>query len=99
MGEDANQHIGNEQNIHPPEDVFAHIFDIKGNICDANLDQMIIGMSVDQLRNVHYSIGVAGGIQKSLAILGALRGRLINILVTDQNTAQDILEKDHIFFA
>jgi len=60
---------------------------------------MIIGMSVEQLRNVYYSIGVAGGIQKSIAILGALRGKLINILVTDHNTALDILEKDDFFFA
>lgn len=80
-------------------DVFAHIFDIKGDIIDLDLDQMIIGMNVEQLRKVHYSIGVAGGVQKSLAILGALRGHYVNILVTDHNTALDILEKDEIFFA
>jgi deoxyribonucleoside regulator len=80
-------------------DVFAHIYDIKGDICDPDFDKMIIGMNVAQLRKVHYSIGVAGGVQKSLAILGALRGQYINILVTDQNTALDILEKDEIFFA
>jgi DNA-binding transcriptional regulator LsrR (DeoR family) len=80
-------------------DVFAHIFDIQGTICDSTLDQMLIGMDVQRLKNVQYSIGVAGGVQKSIAILGALRGRFINVLVTDHNTALDILEKDDILFA
>jgi len=46
---------------------------------------------------VRYSLGVAGGTNKSLAILGALRGKLINILITDFATASDILEKDDMF--
>jgi deoxyribonucleoside regulator len=75
-------------------DVFAHFFDIGGRICDTELEQQIIGMGIEQLKHVRYSFGVAGGLHKSLAILGALRGHLINILVTDHETACDILEKD-----
>jgi deoxyribonucleoside regulator len=77
-------------------DVFAHFFDITGRICDTELEQRIIGMGIEQLKKVRYSIGVAGGVHKSLAILGALRGRLINILVTDYATATDILDKDAV---
>jgi len=75
-------------------DIFAHFFNIQGRICDTELEERIIGMGIDQLKNVRYSIGVAGGTQKSLAILGALKGKLINILVTDYATACDLLEKD-----
>jgi DNA-binding transcriptional regulator LsrR (DeoR family) len=77
-------------------DVFAHFFDSQGNICDAELEERIFGMSVAQLRNTRYSIGVAGGMHKSLAVLGALRGRLINVLITDHVTAQEILKEDKI---
>ena len=37
------------------------------------------------------AIGIAGGLRKFEAIRGALRGRLINILVTDQFTAERLL--------
>ncbi len=53
-------------------------------------------MNLDDLKKVRYTIGVAGGIQKTLAILGALRGGLINTLITNLATANDILEKDLI---
>ncbi|MGE5529516.1 MAG: sugar-binding domain-containing protein, partial [Patescibacteria group bacterium] len=33
----------------------------------------------------------AGGARKVTPILGGLRGRLMNVLVTDENTAQQIL--------
>lgn len=75
-------------------DVFGHFFDVHGAICDTELENRLIGMSVSQLKKVRFSIGVAGGLHKSLAVLGALRGKLINILVTDLQTARDILEKD-----
>ncbi|MEZ4518109.1 MAG: sugar-binding domain-containing protein [Chloroflexota bacterium] len=36
-------------------------------------------------------IGVAGGEVKAEAIAGALRGRLINVLITDSSAAEQIL--------
>ncbi|HEY9805551.1 MAG TPA: sugar-binding domain-containing protein [Candidatus Obscuribacterales bacterium] len=38
-------------------------------------------------------IGVAGGVKKAEAILAALRGKLINGLITDEAAAQAILAK------
>jgi deoxyribonucleoside regulator len=78
-------------------DIYGHFFNINGQCCDPEIEERIIGMSIDQLKEVRYSIGVAGGTHKSLAILGALRGKLINILVTNYATASDILEKDDMF--
>jgi DNA-binding transcriptional regulator LsrR (DeoR family) len=75
-------------------DIFAHFFDLQGRICDADLEERILGMSVSQLRGVRASIGVAGGTHKTLAVLGALRGQLINVLITDDATARGVLEMD-----
>ena len=44
-------------------------------------------MSLEQLSKVSRTVGVAGGSRKYAAILGALRGHWINILVTDHFTA------------
>jgi deoxyribonucleoside regulator len=75
-------------------DIFAHFFDIEGAVCNGELGERIIGLSTAQLQNIRYSIGVAGGLHKSRAILGALRGKLVNFLVTDYATAEDILTRD-----
>lgn len=75
-------------------DVFSHFFDIHGRICDSSLSGRLIAMPVQSLLKVPYSIGVAGGKLKSDAIFGALKGKLINILVTDSSAAERILEKE-----
>jgi DNA-binding transcriptional regulator LsrR (DeoR family) len=95
-------HLSNEDLLRLKErkavgDIFGHFFDINGNLCDRETEERLVGMNIDQLKKVRYSIGVAGGTYKSLAILGALRGHLINILATDYATAYDILEKDAVF--
>jgi DNA-binding transcriptional regulator LsrR (DeoR family) len=48
-------------------------------------------MNLDQLRRVKRAVGIAGGKQKLSAIRGALRGRLINVLITDHFTAEHLL--------
>lgn len=73
-------------------DVFSHFFDISGNICDSSLSGRLIAMSVGDLLKVPYSIGVAGGQLKAEAILGAIRGGYINIIVTDSSAAEKILK-------
>jgi DNA-binding transcriptional regulator LsrR (DeoR family) len=75
-------------------DIFAHFFDIEGRIRDAEMEDRIMGINTSQLKNVQYSIGVAGERHKSPAILGALRGKLINFLITDHATAKDVLARD-----
>ena len=73
-------------------DILLRFFDRYGTELDENLlTNHVISMSLSQLRNVERAIGIAGGLRKFEAIRGALRGRLINILVTDQFTAERLL--------
>jgi DNA-binding transcriptional regulator LsrR (DeoR family) len=51
----------------------------------------VIGMSIPDLRKIKTVIGIAGGKNKVAAICGALTGRLVDVLVTDEQTAQGIL--------
>jgi deoxyribonucleoside regulator len=73
-------------------DVFSHFFDIHGEICDSSLNGRLVAMPVESLKKVPYSIGVAGGKLKAEAILGALRGKYVNILITDDTAAEKILK-------
>jgi DNA-binding transcriptional regulator LsrR (DeoR family) len=73
-------------------DVFSHFFDIDGKERDGRLANRLMAMSLDQIRRVPYVIGIAGGQDKVRAVLGALRGRLISALVTDNGTAEGVVK-------
>lgn len=73
-------------------DICLRFFDATGAPVATPLNDRVIGMKLDQLRNVKRSVGIAGGKQKLNAIRGALQGRLINVLITDHFTAQHLLE-------
>ncbi|MFD3488633.1 sugar-binding transcriptional regulator [Streptomyces sp. NPDC058665] len=72
-------------------DVCARYFDADGNSVDAPFNDRLIGIEPDQLRAVERRIAVAGGMDKVAAIRGAVRGRWINILVTDVDVARELL--------
>lgn len=68
-------------------------FDAQGTPCNSPLDNRIVGISLDELRRIPVKIGLAGGENKVEAIIGALRGGYINVLITDEITARDLLDR------
>lgn len=69
-------------------DVCLNFFDEFGVTVADELIERIIGISEEELRAVPRRIAVAGGPQKTDAIIAACRGRWVNVLVTDQFTAE-----------
>jgi DNA-binding transcriptional regulator LsrR (DeoR family) len=63
----------------------------KGEHVPNKIDERIVRISPDRLKSVKNVIGVAFGKRKLPVIIGALRGGLINILFTDEETAKDII--------
>jgi DNA-binding transcriptional regulator LsrR (DeoR family) len=57
----------------------------------SRFDERVIAISLDRLRQVPRSVGVAGTPEKLDAIRGALEGRLVNVLVTDHFTAERLV--------
>lgn len=72
-------------------DVCGRYFDIHGAMCDLELHERIIGVQSETLRRVPLSIGVAGGVGKSEALLGAMRAGLVSVVITDEECAKDLL--------
>jgi deoxyribonucleoside regulator len=68
-----------------------YIYDINGNKLDVEQNKKLIGIDLNTVRHAQYSIGIVTGKLKVEAILGALRGKYINVLVTDDDTATKIL--------
>ena len=61
-----------------------------GEIRDVFGDNRVFGIKLERLRSIPTVVGIASGKRKRKAILGALRGRWINVLVTDQFTAESL---------
>ncbi|CAH2713647.1 Deoxyribonucleoside regulator [Neobacillus rhizosphaerae] len=74
-------------------DICSRFFDRKGEICNESLDERTLGVNLGDLRKKEYSILVAGGPHKIEGIYGALKGKYANVLITDQFTAQFLLDK------
>ncbi len=71
-------------------DVCGRFYDITGR--SVKPSEGVIGISLEKLQEIPDVIGIAGGVEKVRAILGALRGGFIKTLVTDTTTAKAIME-------
>jgi len=69
-------------------DVCLRYFDADGTVLTGEFNDRILGLRPEQLKAVPRRIGVAGGARKHEAILGALRGGWVDVLVTDSITAE-----------
>jgi deoxyribonucleoside regulator len=64
----------------------------RGEHVPNKIDERIVRISPDRLKRVKNVIGVAFGRRKSQVVVGALKGGLINILFTDEETANHIVK-------
>jgi DNA-binding transcriptional regulator LsrR (DeoR family) len=69
----------------------AQHYDITGAVLDVDLHRRVVGMGISALRSIKTVIAVAGGQNKAAAILGAIRGAYLDVLITDDHAAQKIL--------
>jgi len=73
-------------------DILGQCFDINGKVLDLPIHDRRIGIELGDLHEITTVVGIAGGPTKAEAILGALRGNYLNVLVTDELVAQRLLE-------
>lgn len=67
-------------------------FDIDGNSVVSELDKRLMGLTLDEIKQIPLRIGVAGGNDKIEAIIGALNGGYVNLLITDEATAEKLVD-------
>ncbi len=72
-------------------DICGRFFDLDGQEQLTAFAGRIVGVELERLRAARLSVGVAGGDDKVAALLGALRGGYINVLVSDERTIQALL--------
>jgi lsr operon transcriptional repressor len=75
-------------------DILGQFFDSDGRVVDLPIHARRIGIELADLARIPKVVGVAGGLHKAEAILGALRGGFLNVLVTNEHTALRLLDME-----
>jgi deoxyribonucleoside regulator len=73
-------------------DALGHFYDIDGHHVESRTDSNLIGIKLEDVSKVPWSVLVAGGAAKVRPIIGGLRGGYFNTLVTDDMTAEALID-------
>lgn len=73
-------------------DIGGQIFTGSGSLFDHPFNQRVIGLHLQEIKQIPLTIAVAAGLPKAAAIIGALRTGVIDLLCTDDETAAAILQ-------
>lgn len=73
-------------------DICFRFFDAMGKQIKSPLNNRIVGIELDALRHIERVVGIAGGPRKLSAIRAALLSNRINVLITDNETANSLLQ-------
>ena len=68
-------------------DICTTFFNENGNVIHTELNDRIIGVDIRELKGKTTIVGIAGGDYKKKAILGALKGGFLDVLITDKDVA------------
>ena len=78
-------------------DILANFFYEDGRVLDTSKHYFQISLDLDDLKKIDKVICLAGGETKVEGIITAALNHYFNVLVTDTNTAQQILDQlDHL---
>ncbi|MFD1780872.1 sugar-binding transcriptional regulator [Fredinandcohnia salidurans] len=72
-------------------DLLCQFYDINGNVLDLDFHKQLISTEIDVLKSLNHVVAVAGGLEKKDAIIGALKGGYIDVLITDEAVAQGLI--------
>lgn len=75
-------------------DILGYFYDENGQILDLDLHRHVVALRPEELRNIPNVAAAAAGTAKVDSILGLLRGKLANILITDEPTARELLRRE-----
>lgn len=73
-------------------DICGSYFDRDGSHVQLEMNGRTIAIGFEEMQAIPNRIGVSGGPNKALPNIGAVRAGLLNVLITDENTAREMLD-------
>lgn len=75
-------------------DILTHFFDRDGNPILSDIEERLFSTPLSTLKKLNNVIGISGGPEKVEAIRAALRGGYLDILITDEETAVQLMNDE-----
>jgi DNA-binding transcriptional regulator LsrR (DeoR family) len=72
-------------------DISSRFIDSNGHPIHHIINEKVIGITLEEIKNIPLVIGVVEGIGKKESILGALKGNYLDVLIIDEATATAVL--------
>lgn len=72
-------------------DICSRYYDKDGYIVSHRINDTTIGIDIETLRGIPTVVGIAGGIKKFEAILAALQGDFLDVLITTKDVAEKLV--------
>ena len=73
-------------------DLLSQFYDRNGHVLDLPLHKQLVSTDIHLLKSLNHVVAVAGGVEKREAIIGALNGGYIDVLITDEVVAKSLIE-------
>ena len=73
-------------------ELVGQIIDENGDIVQMTYHDQLMALDLEAFRKIPVRVGAAGGVEKKEAILSVLKGEWINVLITDEEVANYLLE-------
>ena len=88
----TREHIVELQRQKIEGDICWRFFDAAGEVCKWDINERLIAVTLEQIKECPLVVAIAGGGSKLLAIQAALKAGYIDILVTDSITAERLCQ-------
>jgi DNA-binding transcriptional regulator LsrR (DeoR family) len=75
-------------------DIALRFVDARGVPLDLEINDRLVGLTIEQIMQIPRVIGIAGGVLKHRIVRAALCARILDVLVTDLDTAQALLAEE-----
>jgi DNA-binding transcriptional regulator LsrR (DeoR family) len=89
----AKEEMDNLVSLGAVGDIMGWHFDENGEPISSPVGDRVISVPLEDLAHIGLRVGVACGDKKVKPFVGALRGKHINVIVTDESTAEKILSQ------
>jgi DNA-binding transcriptional regulator LsrR (DeoR family) len=73
-------------------EILSQIFNARGEFCAPLYANRVVGINMTEMMQIPMRIGVAAGQHKVIPITAALRGGFLHTLITDEETAREIVK-------
>ncbi len=72
-------------------DINGHFFDAAGNPVKSELDERLVGLTIEDIRSMPLTVGIATGRGKYTAVKSLLKGGVLKVLATDVESAKRLV--------